>query len=275
LAVDFSVQVRRHVAYPTLLIELFLINEMNTHCCKGAKPIRERRNVAVIAHVDHGKTTLVDRLLVEAGAIDRSKTGARVMDSNALEKERGITIMAKQTSAEWRGALINIVDTPGHADFGGEVERVLSMVEGCILVVDASEGVMPQTKFVVQKALKAGLKPILLLNKMDREGAQPEQVQDEVFDLLFSLGATPTQLDYPTVLASATSGWSQVRARAYVCVCVCDLALRIVARTAAGGRQQRAPTEHERGARRHTGARAAAQGRLQRAVCDERHQHHV
>mmetsp|Transcript_9502 Transcript_9502/g.16111 ORF Transcript_9502/g.16111 Transcript_9502/m.16111 type:complete len:661 (-) Transcript_9502:27-2009(-) len=170
----------------------------------------KKRNVAVIAHVDHGKTTLVDKLLIDAGALAASSDGGRVMDNNDLEKERGITISSKHTSAEWKDVAINIVDTPGHADFGGEVERVLSMVDGCLLVVDATEGAMPQTKFVVQKALKANLKPILILNKMDRETARPDEVQNEIFDLLFNSGANDEQLDYPTIFASATNGWSQV-----------------------------------------------------------------
>ena len=143
------------------------------------------RNIAIIAHVDHGKTTLVDELLKQSGAFrENQRVAERAMDSNDLEKERGITILAKATSVEWNGTRINIVDTPGHADFGGEVERILSMVDGAVLLVDAAEGPMPQTKFVVGKALKVGLKPIVAVNKIDRPDARPDEVLNEVFDLL-------------------------------------------------------------------------------------------
>ncbi len=166
------------------------------------------RNIAIIAHVDTGKTTLVDRLLQQSGAFrDNQRVGERVMDSNDLERERGITIMAKVTSVAWKDARINIVDTPGHADFGGEVERILSMVDGAIVLVDASEGPMPQTKFVVGKALKIGLKPIVALNKVDRPDARVTEVVNEVFDLFAALDATDEQLDFPILYGSAKQGW--------------------------------------------------------------------
>ena len=164
------------------------------------------RNVAIIAHVDHGKTTLVDRLLQEAMIPDRVELAERALDSNELERERGITILSKTTAVEHAGCRINIVDTPGHADFGGEVERILSMVDSVLLVVDAVEGPMPQTRFVTQKAFAAGLAPILVVNKVDRDGARPHWVVDEVFDLFDRLGATEAQLDFPVVFTSATQG---------------------------------------------------------------------
>ena len=163
------------------------------------------RNVAIIAHVDHGKTTLVDRLLQQTGSLNR-EVHERVMDSNELERERGITILSKNTAIEYRGYHINIVDTPGHADFGGEVERILSMVDSVLLLVDAVDGPMPQTRFVTQKAFAAGLNPILVVNKIDRPGAEPYRVIDEVFDLFDSLGATDKQLDFPIIYASALLG---------------------------------------------------------------------
>ncbi len=167
------------------------------------------RNVAVIAHVDHGKTTLIDALLRQSGTFRANQQVAeRAMDSNDLERERGITILAKCTSIAWQDDRINLVDTPGHADFGGEVERILGMVDGALLLVDAAEGVMPQTKFVLGKALKLGLKPIVVLNKTDRPDARPDQVHEEVFDLLASLDATEEQLDFPVVYASAKEGWA-------------------------------------------------------------------
>ena len=166
------------------------------------------RNVAIIAHVDHGKTTLVDRLLQETVIPERMEIAERALDSNDLEKERGITILSKTTAVEYGGCRINIVDTPGHADFGGEVERILSMVDSVILVVDAVEGPMPQTRFVTQKAFDAGLSAILVVNKIDREGARPHWVVDEVFDLFDRLGATDEQLDFPVIFASATQGTS-------------------------------------------------------------------
>jgi len=167
------------------------------------------RNVAIIAHVDHGKTTLVDNLLRQAGAFRANQQVAeRALDRNDLERERGITILAKCTAVEWRGVKINIVDTPGHADFGGEVERILSMVDGAIVLVDAAEGVLPQTKFVVGKALARGLRPIVVINKVDRQDARPHEVHDEVFDLFAALGADDAQLDFPTLFASGRQGWA-------------------------------------------------------------------
>jgi GTP-binding protein len=169
------------------------------------------RNIAIIAHVDHGKTTLVDRLLQQSGAFrENQRVAERVMDSNDLERERGITILAKVTSVLWKGVRINIVDTPGHADFGGEVERILSMVDGAIVLVDASEGPMPQTKFVVGKALKIGLKPIVCVNKVDKGDSRPTEVVNEVFDLFAALDATDEQLDFPIVYGSAKQGWMAV-----------------------------------------------------------------
>lgn len=165
------------------------------------------RNVAIIAHVDHGKTTLVDKLLSQSGTLERKDEGAeRVMDSNDQEKERGITILAKNTAISWNDYRINIVDTPGHADFGGEVERVLSMVDSVCLLVDAVDGPMPQTRFVTSKAFEKGLKPIVVINKIDRPGARPDWVLDQVFDLFDNLGATEEQLDFPVIYASALNG---------------------------------------------------------------------
>ena len=167
------------------------------------------RNVAIIAHVDHGKTTLVDQLFRQSGTFrDNQRIEERAMDSNDLEKERGITILAKCTSVDWRGTRINIVDTPGHADFGGEVERILSMVDGVILLVDSSEGAMPQTKFVTGKALALGLKPIVVVNKIDRSDARVQEVLDEVFDLFVTLEATDEQLDFPVLYASGRNGYA-------------------------------------------------------------------
>jgi GTP-binding protein len=169
----------------------------------------ELRNIAIIAHVDHGKTTLVDELLKQSGAFrDNQAVSERAMDSNDIERERGITILAKCTSVEWHGARINIVDTPGHADFGGEVERILSMVDGVCLLVDAAEGPMPQTKFVLTKALALGLRPIVVLNKVDKPDAEPDRALNEVFDLFANLGATDEQLDFPHVYASGRAGWA-------------------------------------------------------------------
>lgn len=167
------------------------------------------RNVAIIAHVDHGKTTLVDSMLKQSGTFRSNQNiSERAMDSNDLEKERGITILAKCTSIMWKNTKINIVDTPGHADFGGEVERILTMVDGVILLVDSSEGVMPQTKFVLDKALKIGLHPIVVINKIDRPDGRPQEVIDEVFDLFIALGATDDQAHFPIVYASGRSGWA-------------------------------------------------------------------
>jgi GTP-binding protein len=166
------------------------------------------RNVAIIAHVDHGKTTLVDRLLQQSGTFrDNERVAERAMDSNELERERGITILAKVTSVLWKDTRINIVDTPGHADFGGEVERILNMVDGALVLVDAAEGPLPQTKFVVGKALKIGLKPIVVINKVDRSDARPQQVANEVFDLFAALDASEAQLDFPLLYGSAKQGW--------------------------------------------------------------------
>jgi GTP-binding protein len=171
----------------------------------------ELRNVAIIAHVDHGKTTLVDNLLKQAGAFRPNQAVAeRAMDRNDLERERGITILAKSTAVEWKGVKINIVDTPGHADFGGEVERILSMVDGAIVLCDAAEGPLPQTKFVLTKALARGLKPIVVINKIDRQDARADEVHNEVFDLFAALGATDDQLDFHTMFASGRQGWADM-----------------------------------------------------------------
>ena len=166
------------------------------------------RNIAIIAHVDHGKTTLIDRLLAQSGVFrENQRVAERAMDSNDLERERGITILAKATSLEWQGTRINIVDTPGHADFGGEVERILNMVDGAVLLVDASEGPMPQTKFVLAKALNLGLKPIVAINKIDKHDERHEEVVNEVFDLFAALDASDEQLDFPILYGSAKEGW--------------------------------------------------------------------
>lgn len=173
--------------------------------------IEKIRNVAIIAHVDHGKTTLVDKLLQQTGTLnERAPQVERMMDSNALEKERGITILAKNTCVHWQGYQINIVDTPGHADFGGEVERILSMVDSVLLLVDAVDGPMPQTRFVTQKAFARGLNPIVVINKIDRPGARPHWVMDQVFDLFDNLGASDAQLDFPVVYASALNGYAKL-----------------------------------------------------------------
>ena len=170
--------------------------------------MQDIRNIAIIAHVDHGKTTLVDKMLL-AGNLFRAnqQTGALILDNNDLERERGITILSKNVSINYKGTKINIIDTPGHSDFGGEVERVLNMADGCILLVDAFEGPMPQTRFVLEKALKIGLKPIVVVNKVDKPNCRPEDVYEMVFDLMFNLGATEDQLDFPVVYGSAKNGW--------------------------------------------------------------------
>jgi len=174
---------------------------------------RPLRNIAIIAHVDHGKTTLVDKLLRQAGTFAAHEhLVERVMDSNDIERERGITILAKNTAVDYEGVHINIVDTPGHADFGGEVERVLSMVDGVLLLVDAVEGPMPQTRFVTRKALAQGLKPIVVINKVDRDAARPDWVVSQTFDLMDKLGATEEQLDFPVIYASAINGWASTKA---------------------------------------------------------------
>ncbi len=171
--------------------------------------IEKLRNIAIIAHVDHGKTTLVDKLLEQSGTLEtRGGNEERVMDSNDIEKERGITILAKNTAISWKDYHINIVDTPGHADFGGEVERVLSMADSVLLLVDAQEGPMPQTRFVTQKAFAQGLKPIVVINKIDKPGARPDWVMDQIFDLFDNLGATDEQLDFKVIYASAINGWA-------------------------------------------------------------------
>ncbi|EGS6500554.1 translational GTPase TypA [Vibrio parahaemolyticus] len=173
--------------------------------------IDKLRNIAIIAHVDHGKTTLVDKLLQQSGTLEsRGEAEERVMDSNDIEKERGITILAKNTAINWNDYRINIVDTPGHADFGGEVERIMSMVDSVLLIVDAVDGPMPQTRFVTQKAFAHGLKPIVVINKIDRPGARPDWVMDQVFDLFDNLGATDDQLDFKVVYASALNGWASL-----------------------------------------------------------------
>ncbi|NPD66688.1 translational GTPase TypA [Lichenicola cladoniae] len=171
----------------------------------------EIRNIAIIAHVDHGKTTLVDQLLRQSGAFRENQVVAeRAMDRNDLERERGITILAKCTSVVWKNTRINIIDTPGHADFGGEVERILNMVDGAIVLVDAAEGALPQTKFVLTKALARGIKPIVVVNKVDRQDARPDEVHNEVFDLFAALGASDEQLDFPMLFASGRQGWADV-----------------------------------------------------------------
>lgn len=184
-----------------------LLKDLQAYSLTGKIVIEKIRNIAIIAHVDHGKTTLVDKLLHQSGTLEsRGAQVERVMDSNDQERERGITILAKNTAINWNGYHINIVDTPGHADFGGEVERVLSMVDSVLLLVDAVDGPMPQTRFVTQKAFAQGLKPIVVINKIDRDGARPDWVVDEVFDLFDKLGATDEQLDFPIIYASALTG---------------------------------------------------------------------
>ncbi len=187
---------------------------------------RNLRNVAIIAHVDHGKTTMVDKLLQQAGTFaSHHAVVERVMDSNDLEKERGITILAKNTAVVYEGTHINIVDTPGHADFGGEVERVLGMVDGVVLLVDAVEGPMPQTRFVTKKALALGLKPIVVINKVDRPGARTDWVINHTFDLFANLGATDEQLDFPVVYASAINGYAMLDMKRHQITCARCLTL--------------------------------------------------
>ena len=170
--------------------------------------MREIRNIAIIAHVDHGKTTLVDRMIYQSKLVrDNEKIGELILDNNDLERERGITILAKNVSVPYKGTKINIIDTPGHSDFGGEVERVLNMADGVLLLVDAFEGCMPQTRFVLQKAIEMGKKPVVVINKVDKQNCRPDEVNEEVFDLMFSLGATEDQLDFKTVYGSAKQGW--------------------------------------------------------------------
>ncbi|MCF6358530.1 MAG: GTP-binding protein, partial [Draconibacterium sp.] len=170
--------------------------------------MEEIRNIAIIAHVDHGKTTLVDRILHQANLFrDNQEVQDLLLDSNDLERERGITILSKNVSVHYKNTKINIIDTPGHSDFGGEVERVLNMASGVLLIVDAFEGPMPQTRFVLQKAIELGLKPIVVINKVDKENCTPDIAQEKVFDLMFSLDATEDQLDFPTVYGSSKAGW--------------------------------------------------------------------
>lgn len=170
--------------------------------------MREIRNIAIIAHVDHGKTTMVDRMIYQSKLVrDNEKMGELILDNNDLERERGITILAKNVSVPYKGTKINIIDTPGHSDFGGEVERVLNMADGVLLLVDAFEGCMPQTRFVLQKAIEMGKKPVVVINKVDKQNCRPDEVNEEVFDLMFSLGATEDQLDFKTVYGSAKQGW--------------------------------------------------------------------
>src|SRR6188768_3242503 len=166
------------------------------------------RNIAIIAHVDHGKTTLVDKILHQCNLFrENQATGELILDNNDLERERGITILAKNISVQYKGTKINIIDTPGHADFGGEVERVLNMADGVLLLVDAFEGPMPQTRFVLQKALALGKKPIVVINKVDKPNCRPDEIHDQVFDLFFNLDATEEQLDFPTFYGSSKQGW--------------------------------------------------------------------
>ena len=198
---------------------MFQIFCKNVYFCKSfsaGKPavvnyahiMQDIRNIAIIAHVDHGKTTLVDRMIYQARqAREQEKLGELILDNNDLERERGITILAKNVSVVYKGVKINVIDTPGHSDFGGEVERVLNMADGVILLVDAFEGCMPQTRFVLQKAIEMGKKPVLVINKVDKLNCRPDEVQEEVFDLMFSLGATEDQLDFRTVYGSAKQGW--------------------------------------------------------------------
>ena len=173
--------------------------------------MQDIRNIAIIAHVDHGKTTIVDRMIYQARqAREQEKLGELILDNNDLERERGITILAKNVSVVYKGVKINVIDTPGHSDFGGEVERVLNMADGVILLVDAFEGCMPQTRFVLKKALGLGKKPIVVVNKIDRPGARPQEVVDEVLDLFIDLGADDDQLEFPVVYASARDGYASV-----------------------------------------------------------------
>ena len=170
--------------------------------------MQDIRNIAIIAHVDHGKTTLVDKMLLAGNLFrENQNAGELILDNNDLERERGITILSKNVSINYKGTKINIIDTPGHADFGGEVERVLNMADGCLLLVDAFEGPMPQTRFVLQKAIQMGLKPVVVVNKVDKPNCRPDEVNEMVFDLMFNLNATEDQLDFPTVYGSAKENW--------------------------------------------------------------------
>ena len=169
--------------------------------------MQEIRNIAIIAHVDHGKTTLGDQMMLAGNLLKEQDNDALTLDNNDLERERGITILSKNVSIEYKNTKINIIDTPGHSDFGGEVERVLNMADGCLLLVDAFEGPMPQTRFVLQKALEIGLKPIVVVNKVDKPNCRPDEVHEMVFDLMFSLDATEEQLDFPVIFGSAKNNW--------------------------------------------------------------------
>ena len=253
----------------------------------------ELRNIAIIAHVDHGKTTLVDQLLRQSGAFRANQQVAeRVLDSNDLERERGITILAKCTSVHWKSGgqdvRINIVDTPGHADFGGEVERILSMVDGVLVLVDAAEGPMPQTKFVVGKALARGLKPIVVINKVDRPDARAAEVHNEIFDLFALLDASEEQLDFPTLFASGRDGWAvadlaEPRKRPGAAVRADRRACPAAPPRVGGGRRRRAvrdagddaglrPVSRPRADRPHPFRRRAAQHAGQ--VAEPRRAHH-
>src|SRR5712672_3506718 len=207
---ESRVSTRRHVTLPCGYgVRTYIALQYEAAvAARPGTPFMSLRNVAIIAHVDHGKTTLVDRLLQQSGAFrENQRVAERALDSNDLERERGITILAKAASIQWKDTRINIVDTPGHADFGGEVERILNMVDGALVLVDAAEGPLPQTKFVVSKALKVGLKPIVVINKVDRPDARPTEVINEVFDLFAALDASEEQLDFPILYGSAKQGW--------------------------------------------------------------------
>src|SRR5712672_3305083 len=207
---ESRVSTRRHVTLPCGYgVRTYIALQYEAAvAARPGTPFMSLRNVAIIAHVDHGKTTLVDRLLQQSGAFrENQRVAERALDSNDLERERGITILAKCTSLVWKDTRINIVDTPGHADFGGEVERILNMVDGALVLVDAAEGPLPQTKFVVSKALKMGLKPIVAINKIDRPDERHDQVLNEIFDLFAGLDASDEQLDFPVLYGSGRDGW--------------------------------------------------------------------
>ncbi len=203
------------MSYPQLLYYIFSLHAILNYAiirkAKGSVTMKKIRNIAIIAHVDHGKTTIVDQLLKQSGTFrENENVEIRMMDSNDIERERGITILAKTTAIHYKDYRINILDTPGHADFGGEVERIMNMVDGVLLVVDAYEGTMPQTRFVLKKALEAGVTPILVVNKIDKDTARPKAVVDEVIDLFIELGADIEQLDFPVVYMSALNGTSSL-----------------------------------------------------------------
>ena len=199
--------------------------------------MQDIRNIAIIAHVDHGKTTLVDKMLM-AGHLFREnqQTGELILDNNELERERGITILSKNVSINYKDTKINIIDTPGHSDFGGEVERVLNMADGCLLLVDAFEGPMPQTRFVLQKALQIGLKPIVVVNKVDKPNCRPEEVYEMVFDLMCDLNATEEQLDFPVVYGSAKNNWIGSGLRRILLICSIQLSIQFRRRLLMRGR---------------------------------------